>query len=344
MPQPRQPLVIPDNLWDQPRARAVCAARDVGRIFLLVRTATGASQSEVAERTGLTQPDVSAIEHGRRAVTTLTVLERIFRGLGIPLDRLTPTTAPATVVDSHPGPGWGPAHIVEGLEQLTVRDLMLGRRDMLTDTAMLTGAALVTPLRRWLSQNPTPLPHRSGRSIGPDDIDSLATTATAFRNWDVQFGGGLRRKAVVGQLNEVVDLLHSTHPPDVHTELYRVTADLAETAGNVLWDSGQRGRAQHYFTLGIKAASQAGDRPLAAHILATMAVQAVESGDLHGGLDLIQLAQHGIRRTPMPRMTAMLATREGWIYAQLGRVQDCHRAIGYAEEAFADTRDGDAPT
>ncbi len=33
----------------------------------------------------------------------------------------------------------------------------------------------------------------------------------------------------------------------------------------------------------------------------------------------------------MPRMTAMLATREGWIYAQLGRVQDCHRAIGYLE-------------
>ncbi len=182
-----------------------------------------------------------------------------------------------------------------------------------------------------------PLPYRwagwAARECPPDQ-----------RHGDVQFGGGLRRKAVVGQLNEVVDLLHGTHPPDVHTELYRVTADLAETAGNVLWDSGQRGRAQHYFTLGIKAASQAGDRPLAAHILATMAVQAVESRDLHGGLDLIQLAQHGIRRTPLPRMTAMLATREGWIYAQLGRVQDCHRAIGYAEEAFAGTCDGDAPT
>lgn len=126
-------------------------------------------------------------------------------------------------------------------------------------------------------------------------------------------------------------------------EPYRITADLAETAGSALWDVGLHQRAQQYFSLGVKAAAQAGDKPLAAHILATMAVQAVEQGHLRTGLDLIQMAQHGMRRTPMPRLDSMLATREGWICAQLGRVQDCHRAIGNAEDAFTRTTHDDAP-
>lgn len=159
----------------------------------------------------------------------------------------------------------------------------------------------------------------------------------------MQFGGGLRRKAVIGQLAEVVDHLREPHPAPTQSELYRITADLAETAGSALWDVGLHQRAQQYFSLGVKAAAQAGDKPLAAHILATMAVQAVEQGHLRTGLDLIQMAQHGMRRTPMPRLDSMLATREGWICAQLGRIQDCHRAIGNAEDAFTRTTHDDAP-
>ena len=33
-----------------------------------------------------------------------------------------------------------------------------------------------------------------------------------FRQWDAQCGGGLRRKAVVGQLHEVTDLLQEPQP------------------------------------------------------------------------------------------------------------------------------------
>ncbi len=36
-----------------------------------------------------------------------------------------------------------------------------------------------------------------------------------FRQWDAQCGGGLRRKAVVGQLHEVTDLLQEPHPEQV---------------------------------------------------------------------------------------------------------------------------------
>ncbi|MFE3204441.1 hypothetical protein [Embleya sp. NPDC059237] len=75
-----------------------------------------------------------------------------------------------------------------------------------------------------------------------------------------------------------------------------------------------------------------------------MAVQCVELGHLRTGLDLIRMAQHTVRDVHLPRLDSMPATREGWICGQLGRVQDTHRAIGNAEEAFARTTDGDAPT
>lgn len=342
---PPRPYTVPPDLWERPDLRAACAERDIGRILAAYRRYTGASQVQVGELTGLSQPDVSKYENRRHRAISLAVADRVAAGLAIPPDLFAIATRTPPSADPRPTAPWGPAHIVEELDSATRGDLMLGRRELIAQAAAAIGAGstLVTPLRRWLDQGPTPLPHGTADGIGPHELANLATTATAFRNWDVQFGGGLRRKAVIGQLAEVVDHLRDPHPAPTQAELYRITADLAETSGSALWDVGLHRRAQHYFTLGVKAAAQAGDTPLAAHILATMAVHAVEQGHLRTGLDLIHMAQHGMRRTPLPRLDSMLATREGWICAQLGRVQDCHRAIGNAEDAFTRTTPGDAP-
>ncbi len=48
-----------------------------------------------------------------------------------------------------------------------------------------------------------------------DELRELEKTADAFRRWGHQYGGGMRRKAVVGQLNEMADLLAEYHPRPV---------------------------------------------------------------------------------------------------------------------------------
>ena len=81
-----------------------------------------------------------------------------------------------------------------------------------------------------------------------------------FRQWDAQCGGGLRRKAVVGQLHEVTDLLQEPHPGAVARRLFRITAELAELAGWMSYDVGLQPTAQKYFVLALHAAKEAGDR------------------------------------------------------------------------------------
>ncbi|MGC0418436.1 helix-turn-helix domain-containing protein [Embleya sp. AB8] len=342
MPQQQRPRSVPADLWSRPDLRDACRALDVGAILRAYRRHTGLSQQRVGEIVDIPQSAVSEYENRVHRATTVAVIARVAAGLDIPSD-LLPLVPPPSDGRHAPTAAWGPAHIVEELDRATRGDLMLGRRE-LVEGAAAAGGALVNPLRRWLTQGSTALPHGTSSGISPDELAHLAVTATAFRTWDVQYGGGLRRKAVIGQLNEVVDHLRDPHPAAAQAELYRITADLAETAGSVLWDIGQHQRAQTYYTLGVKAAAQAGDPALAAHILATMAVQCVELGHLRTGLDLVQMAQHTVRDVEMPRLDSMLATREGWICAQLGRIQDTHRAIGTAEDAFARTAPGDAPT
>jgi transcriptional regulator with XRE-family HTH domain len=62
--------------------RAALGARDVTRVYRLLQK-LGYSQQRIAALTGQSQPEVSAIIHGRK-VMAYEVLSRIADGLGIP--------------------------------------------------------------------------------------------------------------------------------------------------------------------------------------------------------------------------------------------------------------------
>ncbi len=106
-------------------------------------------------------------------------------------------------------------------------DLMLGGRGFLgASLAMSAGPALVEPMQRWLVPahlaSAAPPAHapvaggvdhgRRGPVLSEPELELLEQTAAMFRRWDAQCGGGLRRKAVVGQLHEVTELLQDSHP------------------------------------------------------------------------------------------------------------------------------------
>jgi len=89
--------------------------------------------------------------------------------------------------------------------------------------------ALLQPVRQWaasLTQLTASLPR-----IGADEVSELEQAVTLFRRWDASGAGGLRRKAVAGQLNAVAESLRDDHPPELTMRLFQVTAELAQLAG-----------------------------------------------------------------------------------------------------------------
>ncbi|MFD8687869.1 helix-turn-helix domain-containing protein [Streptomyces sp. NPDC059651] len=72
------------GLWADVALRAAWARQDWGMILREYRRAAGLSQRGLEPLVGLAQPDISAIESGRRQVTSAEVRARITEGLSVP--------------------------------------------------------------------------------------------------------------------------------------------------------------------------------------------------------------------------------------------------------------------
>ncbi|MCA6093356.1 hypothetical protein LE181_14430 [Streptomyces sp. SCA3-4] len=245
---------------------------------------------------------------------------------------------------------WAAPQTVELLSEFSRSDLMLARRGFLgTSLALAAGPALIEPMQRWLVPGSTgrdaagaadrDRPRRS-RLSGPE-LELLESTAVMFRQWDAQCGGGLRRKAVVGQLHEVTDLLQEPQPEDISRRLFHVAAELAQLAGWMSYDIGLHPTAQKYFVLALHAAKEAGSRPLGSYILSSMSRQMIHLGRPDDALELIHLGQYGSRETATPRTQAMLYAMEARAYANMGQPAKVKRAVSMAEDCFGDCGPGD---
>ncbi len=249
---------------------------------------------------------------------------------------------------------WAAPQTVELLSEFSRSDLMLGRRGFLgASLALAAGPALVEPMQRWLVPAPAGAPAAAPRAaterawrpswLSEPELDLLERTTAMFRTWDAQCGGGLRRKAVVGQLHEVTDLLQEARSDKVAKRLFKITAELAELAGWMSYDVGLQPTAQKYFVLALHAAKEAGDRPLGAYVLAGMSRQMIHLGRADDALELVHLAQYGSRETATATTQSMLYAMEARAQAGLGNAQKCHRAVRMSEDAFADTDSAEDP-
>jgi hypothetical protein len=247
---------------------------------------------------------------------------------------------------------WTGPQTVALISEYSRSDLMLARRGFLgSSLALSAGPALIEPMQRWLVPSPV-LPQaepeplasaRRGGRLSKPELDLLESTTVMFRQWDAQCGGGLRRKAVVGQLHEVTDLLQEPQPAATNKRLFKVAAELAELAGWMSYDVGLQPTAQKYFVLALHAAKEAGDKPLGSYILSSMSRQMIHLGRPDDALELIHLAQYGSRDCASPRTQSMLYAMEARAYANMGQPGKCKRAVRMAEDSFADVHEWDDP-
>ncbi|MFG2523841.1 hypothetical protein [Streptomyces sp. NPDC048527] len=246
---------------------------------------------------------------------------------------------------------WTGPQTVALIGEFSRSDLMLARRGFLGSAlALSAGPALIEPMQRWLVPTPgtpvvepDPASLRRGNRLSKPELDLLESTTVMFRQWDAQCGGGLRRKAVVGQLHEVTDLLQEPQPEATTKRLFKVAAELAELAGWMSYDVGLQPTAQKYFVLALHAAKEAGDKPLGSYVLSSMSRQMIHLGRPDDALELIHLAQYGSRDCASPRTQAMLYAMEARAYANIGQPGKCKRAVRMAEENFHDADDWDDP-
>ncbi|MER6998058.1 hypothetical protein [Streptomyces sp. NPDC000410] len=244
---------------------------------------------------------------------------------------------------------WAGPQTVALLSEFSRSDLMLARRGFLgTSLALSAGPALIEPMQRWLVPSPSseagppePAALRRPSRLSKPELDLLESTTAMFRQWDAQCGGGLRRKAVVGQLHEVTDLLQEPQPHTTSRRLFRCAAELAELAGWMSYDVGLQPTAQKYFVLALHAAKEAGDKPLGSYILSSMSRQMIHLGRPDDALELIHLAQYGSRDCATPRTQAMLYAMEARAYANMGQPSKTKRAVRMAEDTFADALECD---
>ncbi|MEU1413567.1 hypothetical protein [Streptomyces sp. NPDC005731] len=247
---------------------------------------------------------------------------------------------------------WTGPQTVALISEFSRSDLMLARRGFLgSSLALSAGPALIEPMQRWLVPGPaapredleSAWPGRGRGRLSKPELDLLETTTVMFRKWDAQCGGGLRRKAVVGQLHEVTDLLQEPQTEATARRLFKVAAELAELAGWMSYDVGLQPTAQKYFVLALHAAKEAGEKSLGSYILSSMSRQMIHLGRPDDALELIHLAQYGSRDCASPRTQSMLYAMEARAYANMGQPGKCKRAVRMAEDTFADALEFDEP-
>lgn len=286
------------------------------------RKAVGFTQEQLAAHLGVERSTVVRWEAGETEPLPW-CRPRLAQALGVSLDILRGLLTDD--VPAHPAD----AVLLSLLGDVTSADIgtlmerfaamdVASRREVLQEITIISGTVLLQPVRRWLAQALAIVPLMSPESAASDAFDALERSAMIFRRWDASGVGGLRRKAVVGQLNAVAESLSESYSPAVTRRLFEVTAELAQLAGWMAYDQGLLGVAQRYYLLGLSACQQAESPVLGAKILGDMTQLSTAQQHYDDSLDLVRTAMYILPRHGGALVRAELLGLESRVHAHLG--------------------------
>ncbi|OLF09919.1 helix-turn-helix domain-containing protein [Actinophytocola xanthii] len=193
---------------------------------------------------------------------------------------------------------------------------LTSRRRILEGLTLLSGAALILPIRQWVAL----LDLDRDEPIRTEDVEGLRDVVALFRRWDDSGASGLKRKAVVGQLSAVAENVGETGDTRTRNALLPIMADLAQLAGWMAYDNGLPGAAQRYYLLALHACKEAGPAvlPLGVKVIGDMAKLSRALGNYEDSLHLAQSGLYALPRTASKHVRAELLALEAGAYARLG--------------------------
>ncbi len=181
-------------------------------------------------------------------------------------------------------------------------------------------------------------------TVTPAMVDAIAATTAGIRTMgDGEGGHDDNLRFVHHHLTWVGKLLRQARFTNgsVADRLLAEWAQLAQLAAWMANDAGQHGRSQRYFISGLHAAHTAGDRSVAAYLLACMSQTEVHRGRLDDGIDLGRAARDAVELAnaaheaarPTPAVVrALAASAFAQAQAAVGNARGFHAA---ADEARA---------
>ncbi|MGH3752320.1 MAG: hypothetical protein ACRDRP_06410 [Pseudonocardiaceae bacterium] len=162
---------------------------------------------------------------------------------------------------------------------------------------LLTGMTLTAPAHQWLIHEPGPLQSGlSGRQVSAKLVDRFTAMIPELRAMDDIAGGGSVLSLAQHEFGWAAGLLdQASYDETTGRKLHIALAELGQLAGWAAYDADKQALAQRYYVAGLRAAHSADDRPLGAHILGSMALQAADEGHPAEAVTLIEFAFAGAR-------------------------------------------------
>ncbi len=197
----------------------------------------------------------------------------------------------------------------------------------------------------WLTATDRPPPaRRCGEEVTAGAMELLAGRIGQLRGLD-DAQGALVANWMAHDLRWAMRLARTgSYDQSTGTQLYRAIAELAQLAGWLLVDLGQRARGQRYLLAGLRAASLAGDRDLGAYILSCLSYHLVWSGNARDAVRLAKIARNGAACSSAGMAGSLLATRQARAHASLGEQRECQQALEEAAQAFVRPSPGEPPS
>lgn len=299
-----------------------------GEAVRRLRTERGMSLRELARRACVDPGHLSRVEAGRRPPTVqmATAVARALKAGSV----LQDLARRSVRVRLH-GDGWGRRE-AEELAAALVAEVPT------VDTAL--GLA-----HEWLVTEPPQVYERSaGRHVGTGTVDAVRARVHQLRLLDDHAGGTVTQELAVRELSVTIDLIReAAYSEAVGRALLSALGELCQIAGWMTSDAGRPGEATRYYLVGLEASHAAGDTSGAASNLSSLAYQESNLGDPRRAVLLAASAARGAEGTVSAAGRAIVAERLAWACATAGEPRGVDRALGEADEAYAQRRPAEDP-
>ncbi|MGH3722012.1 MAG: hypothetical protein ACRDRI_24840 [Pseudonocardiaceae bacterium] len=200
---------------------------------------------------------------------------------------------------------------------------------------MAVGGPALTQLA-WTAVNTEParlVAALNGGQVDATLIEQVEETIPQLRRLDDQQGGGGANLTYVNAQFQVVGQLlrAADHGGQVTRRLLVALAELGQLAGWMAADAERHGSAQRYYLTALRAAHNAGDKALCAHLLGTMACHAAVREQASDAISLGTAAVEMARRSPA-LVQSLVSSRLSYGYALVGDAERFHAAHSRACE------------